>query len=128
VTVRIFGAIVLTTLLVSLTAAAQSVNAPIDAVSASPDKFKVLLENDHVRVVLYELLPGERDEWHTHPAKVSYVVAGGTLRITTGDGQTFLSEEKVGSAWWMGELGRHFAQNVGSTPVRIVLTEIKGAK
>ena len=127
-TARLFFVTVSAAVLLSLPAAAQSVNVPIDAVSASPDKFKVLLENDHVRVVLYELLPGERDEWHTHPPKVSYVVAGGTLRITTGDGQTFLSEEKAGSTSWMGELGRHFAQNVGSTPVRIVLTEIKGAR
>lgn len=99
---------------------------PIDAVSVSPDRFKVLLENSHVRVVEYVLLPGERDQWHTHPPKVSYVVSGGTLRITTEDGQSFLTDEKSGSASWMDALGRHFAQNVGKTPVRIVLVEIKG--
>ncbi|MEO7156834.1 MAG: hypothetical protein ABI039_04685 [Vicinamibacterales bacterium] len=101
--------------------------AQIDPVAVSPDRFKVLLENQHVRVVEYALLPGERDQWHTHPPKVSYVVTGGTLRITTDDGQSFLSDEKTGSASWMGTLGRHFAQNVGETPVRIVLIEIKSA-
>jgi len=100
---------------------------PIDAVSASPDRFKVLLKNPHVRVIEYVLLPGERDQWHTHPPKVSYVVSGGTLRITTEDGQSFLADEKTGSASWMDTLGRHFAQNVGKTPVRIVLVEIKCA-
>ncbi len=99
----------------------------IDAVSVSPDRFKVLLENKHVRVVEYVLLPGERDQWHTHPPKVSYVVTGGALRITTEDGQSFLTDEKTGSATWMDTLGRHYAQNVGKTPVRIVLVEIKGA-
>jgi quercetin dioxygenase-like cupin family protein len=101
--------------------------AQIDAVSVSPDRFKVLLENKHVRVIEYVLLPGERDQWHTHPPKVSYVVTGGTLRITTEDGQSFLTDEKTGSATWMDTLGRHYAQNVGKTPVRIVLVEIKGA-
>ena len=101
---------------------------PIDAVAVSPDRFKVLLENTHVRVVEYMLLPGERDQWHTHPPKVSYVVSGGTLRITTEDGQSFLTDEKAGAASWMDTLGRHFATNVGKTPVRIVLVEIKAAR
>ena len=101
--------------------------AAIDAVTASPDRFKVLLENQHVRVVEYVLLPGQRDQWHTHPPKVSYVVSGGTLRITTDDGQSFLSDEKMGSASWMDSLGKHFARNDGKTPVRIVLVEVKNA-
>ena len=99
----------------------------IDAVSVSPERFKILLENTQVRVIEYVLRPGERDQWHTHPPKVSYIVTGGTLRITTENGQSFLADEKAGSATWMGALGRHFAQNVGKTPVRIVLVEIKGA-
>ena len=53
----------------------------VDAVRASPDRFRTLLENDHVRVLEYTLRPGERDQWHTHPPKVSYAVRGGRLRI-----------------------------------------------
>lgn len=34
---------------------------------------------------------------------------------------------KTGSASWMDALGRYFAQNVGKSPVRIILVEIKGA-
>ena len=65
----------------SLTAAVQTpVPAePIDAVKASPANFRLLLENEHVRVVEYALRAGERDQWHTHPARVSYVVSGGTV-------------------------------------------------
>lgn len=106
--------------------AASSIGS-IDAVVASPDRFKILLENEHVRVIEYVLLPGERDQSHTHPPKVSYVVSEGTLRITTEDGRSFVTEEKAGSATWMGTLGRHYAQNIGKTPVRIVLVEIKSA-
>ena len=32
------------------------------------------------------------------------------------------------SASWMDALGRHFAQNVGKTPVRIILVEIKTSR
>ncbi len=101
--------------------------AQVDPVVVSPERFTVLLENSHVRVVEYVLLPGQRDQWHTHPPKVSYVVAGGTLRITTEDGRSFLATEKRGSATWMDALGRHFAENVGKTPVRILLVEVKSA-
>ena len=35
-----------------------------------------------MRIVSYHLQPGERDNWHTHPAKVSVITGGGLLRIT----------------------------------------------
>ena len=78
----------------------------IDAVAVSPDRFKILLENQHVRVIEYVLLPGQRDEWHTHPPKVSYVVTGGTLRITTEDGESFLN----GREGWGCNLDGHTGQ------------------
>ena len=97
----------------------------VDPVKASPDKYRVLLENDHVRVVDYIMQPGARDEWHKHPPKVSYVLDGGTLRITLADSTSFLSEEKSGEAGWRGAVPLHYARNVGTTSVRIVLVEPK---
>lgn len=114
--------------LMAVLASASAADAVIDAIVASPDKFKVLLENDHVRVIEYELLPGQRDQWHTHPPKVSYVIAGGTIRITTEDGSSFDITEIAGTATWKNALGRHFAENIGSTPVRILLVEVKAAE
>jgi quercetin dioxygenase-like cupin family protein len=101
--------------------------AEIDPVLVSPRQFEVLIENEHVRVVRYRLNPGENDAWHTHPAKVSVVVSGGTLLITTADGESFEVLEESGSASWMTSLGEHFAKNVGDTPVQIVLVEVKSA-
>lgn len=106
---------------------AQQQAAEIDPVRVSPDRYKVLLDNSEVRVVEYVLRPGERDQWHTHPPKVSYVVSGGSLRITLADGTSSISDAKQGTAQWMNTLGRHYAQNIGATPVRIVLVEVKSA-
>ena len=100
----------------------------LDAVAVSPDRFVILLENEDVRVIEYTLRPGERDQWHSHPPKVSYVVSGGKLRIHLADGTSFQSDEKQGSAVWMDALPRHYAENVGSTPVRIILTEVKAQR
>ena len=117
----------ITLLLLGLLNSTALADNSIDAVAASPDTFKLLLENDEVRVLEYELLPGQRDQWHTHPPKVSYVVSGGTLRITLKDGSDFEVTETTGDATWMNAVGEHFAENVGSTPVRILLVEVKSA-
>jgi beta-alanine degradation protein BauB len=100
--------------------------ADIDPLVASPANFKMLPENERVRVLEYTLQPGEHDQWHTHPPKVSYVVSGGELRIHLDDGTSLVSDEKAGTAVWMKAVPRHYAENVGRTPVRIVLVEVKG--
>ena len=73
------------TLLVSSIGGAQkpAPGNPDDALLASPANFKLLFENEYVRVVEYVVQPGQQDQWHTHPAKVSYVAEGGALRIST---------------------------------------------
>jgi quercetin dioxygenase-like cupin family protein len=112
----------------ALTAPARSLScqqsAEIDPVSVSPDKYKVLLENDHVRVVEYSIRPGERDNPHTHPPKVSYVASGGSLRITLRD-TSFVSTDSTGEVAWRGNVPWHFAENIGTTPIRIILFEVK---
>ena len=96
-----------------------------DPTEVSPENYKVLLENEHVRIVEYVINPGEKDAWHTHPPKASYIVSGGKLRITPEGADSFVVQEDPGNATWMGALGRHFGENVGTTPVHIVLVEIK---
>ncbi|CAN5455276.1 hypothetical protein BH10BAC2_BH10BAC2_25380 [soil metagenome] len=97
----------------------------IDAVKASPGIFKILLENEHVRVLEYSLKPGEKDAWHTHPAKSSYVVSSGKLKVYLENGETILADEKAGTVSWMDYVGKHYVENIGNTTVTIVLTEIK---
>ncbi len=105
---------------------AQAQSPTIDPAVVSPTMNTVLLENEYVRVIVYQINPGEKDDWHTHPAKVSYVISGGSLRITTKEGASFIVEEEANSASWFGTVGEHYGENVGKTPVRIVFVEIKG--
>jgi quercetin dioxygenase-like cupin family protein len=100
----------------------------IDVIKTSPDKAKVLLENKFVRVVEYSLKPGEKDSTHTHPPKTSYVISGGTLRVYPENEKPFDAEEVKGSAEWADKIGKHYVENIGTTTVTIVLTEIKSAK
>ena len=100
----------------------------IDAVKASPGQFKILLENEYVRVVEYSLKPGEKDSTHTHPPKTSYVISGGMLRIYPENEKPFDFEEIKGAAEWSGKRGKHYVENIGKTTVTILLTEIKCAQ
>ena len=62
-----------------------------DPVTTSPKFYKVLLENDQVRVLEYRLKPGEKEPMHSHPAGVVYVLSGAKVKFTTPDGR---SEER----------------------------------
>ena len=98
----------------------------LDPVIISPEQYQLKFENEYVRVVEYEILPGEKELWHTHPAKVAYVLSGGTLKVTTESGETLVAEEKQGEVRWMGAVGKHYGENIGDTPIKIILVEVKG--
>jgi beta-alanine degradation protein BauB len=100
----------------------------IDFVKSSPDKAKIVLENEYVRVIEYSLKPGEMDSTHTHPPKTSYVISGGALRVYPENEKPFDSEEVTGTTEWAGKRGKHYVENIGKTTVTILLTEIKSAR
>lgn len=101
--------------------------APVDGLVSSPDNFKLLLENDQVRVLRYTLLPGALDHWHTHPPRVGYVLSGGKIRVTEADGSHQDYDEKMGDIYWAQFSPLHDTRNLGATPFVALLVEVKGA-
>jgi quercetin dioxygenase-like cupin family protein len=99
----------------------------VDALTASPETFRLVLENETVRVLEYTLLPGQKDRPHTHPQRVAYVVSGGTLRIGLPDGNTIIVEEKTGTSAWSDPAPLHDTENIGTTPIVILLVEVKSS-
>ena len=97
----------------------------IDGLKVSPANFKLLLENEYVRVLEYSLKPGQKDIPHTHPAKSSYIVSGGKIKVYLENGEVLIFDEKAGTADWGDYVGKHQVENIGNTTVTIVLTEIK---
>ena len=108
--------------------AAKSAKLNTDGLKASPANFKLLLENEKVRVLEYSLKPGEKDTPHTHPAKSSYVVSGGKIKVYLENGEALIFDEKAGTADWGNYVGKHWVENIGNTTVKIVLTEIKSVE
>ena len=71
----------------------------LDAVTASPDVYKVILENDSVRLVSATWKPGQRDMMHSHRAIVIYVLSGcEKMRVHSADGTSHDWSAKSGDA------------------------------
>ena len=98
---------------------------PVDALTASPDNFRLMLENDRVRVLEYTLLPGRKDQRHTHPQRVAHVISGGRLRVHFPDGRHLDFDEKTGDSSWSAASPLHDTENIGTTPIKILLVEVK---
>jgi quercetin dioxygenase-like cupin family protein len=100
---------------------------PVDGLVSSPDNFKLLLENEHVRVLQYTLLPRALDHWHTHPPRVGYVLSGAKIRVTEADGSHQDYDEKTGDNYWADFSPLHDTYNMGTTPYIALLVEVKDA-
>lgn len=97
-----------------------------DPVKVAPKNFKVLLENDHVRVLDFHSKAGEKVPMHSHPAYVAYSVAGsGKTKFTLADGKTFEVGGPAGEATWRNA-ETHASEYMGTGETHAVLIELKG--
>jgi len=100
---------------------------PVDGLVSAPGNFKLLLENDRVRVLQYTLLPGALDHWHTHPPRVGYVLSGAKIEVTEADGSHADYDEKTGQIYWADFSPLHDTYNTGTAPYVALLVEVKAA-
>jgi len=82
------------------------------------------LENPRVRVLEATLKPGDKEQTHSHPAYVIYVIEGGKFRNHATDGTVTDGEFKTGDVIYR-EPVTHWAENIGYTTIRLVLVELK---
>ena len=101
-----------------LTALAQ------DPLTTSPQYYKVLLENDKVRVLEYRLKPGEKEATHSHSAGIVYVLSGAKMKFTYPDGRSEVKEAATGETIWR-EPVTHAVENVGTTEARAIAIDLK---
>lgn len=95
-----------------------------DPVKLSPQYYKVLLENDQVRVLEYRLKPGEKEPMHTHAQGVLYIFGDAKLRSTNPDGRTEEIAGGAGEAHWRTPV-THAMENIGYTDAHALVVEVK---
>ena len=117
---RMILGVLFATLALCLTAATARAQ---DPAKVAPKNFKVLLENDQVRVLEFRAKPGEKIGMHSHPAYLTYMISGGgKTKFTSPDGKTTEQEAKVGQATWH-QAETHAAESSGA--VHVLLVELK---
>lgn len=97
-----------------------------DATKTDGDKYKVLLENEHVRVLEYRDQPGATTHQHRHPAFVLYAMAPFKRKLLLPDGKVLMREFKAGDVVYSAEQ-THIGENVGATPTHVIMVEMKAA-
>jgi quercetin dioxygenase-like cupin family protein len=108
---------------VAFSASSVSVSAQDPAV-VNAKTIKIKFENDRVRVLEAELPPGVKEQVHSHPAYVIYVMAGGKFRNYAADGKITEGELKTGEVLYREPL-THASENIGNTTTHLILVELK---
>lgn len=98
-----------------------------DATKVDPRGYKVLVDNDQVRVLEYIGKPrlgvcGQG--MHSHPDHVTVVQSPAKVKVTLPDGKSFVAENKPGDVFFE-PAGTHSVENIGSRETRSLLIEIK---
>ena len=95
-----------------------------DPLAVNAKTIKLKLENPRVRVLETTVKPGEKENLHSHPASVIYIIEGGKIRNHAPDGKATETELRTGEVYYRDPL-THWAENIGDTTIRLVLVELK---
>lgn len=95
-----------------------------DPTKVAGDIYKVLLENDRVRVLEARLKPGDKTAVHAHPANVVYSFNDAKAKFTPAGGKGTIRAMKAGAVLW-NPAETHVSENAGKTEARVLLFEMK---
>jgi len=111
-------------LVTALLLAAPLGGAAPDPLSESPKNYRVVLENESVRVLEHFAPAGASEPRHHHPCRVVYSLAAYRLRIERGDGVTNQDDRTPRTAWWR-PAEDHSVTNLGTTTAKELIVELK---
>jgi beta-alanine degradation protein BauB len=94
-----------------------------DPVVSNKDLYRVILENDRVRVLAYADKPGDRTTPHRHPDSVMVTLSGFRRRLSAGGRETEV-ELAAGEVRWL-DAQEHAGENIGDTECRTIFVELK---
>jgi quercetin dioxygenase-like cupin family protein len=95
-----------------------------DPTITDPDKYKVIFENERVRVLEYRDEPGQRTSPHDHPDSVMYTLTGFERRLIGAGGEARDVVLDQGDVRWL-EAQTHSGENIGETPTHVLFIELK---
>lgn len=94
-----------------------------DPAKTNPDKYKVVFENDKVRVLEYKDKPGDITTPHTHPDSVMITMSDFDRRLHFTDSQVAVKKQYAEASWLPAQ--EHAGENIGTTNTHVFLIELK---
>jgi hypothetical protein len=98
-----------------------------DAATSDPRSFRVVLENERVRVLEFKSGPGFGvcgQGMHYHPDRVTVSLTGGKIRVTDAQGKIVVREIPPGYVFF-SRAETHSTENIGGSGTRIYIIELK---
>ena len=95
----------------------------MDPTTTDPDKYKVVLENERVRVLEYRDEPGARTNLHSHPDSVMVTLSSFRRKLVSDERSVEVTKEP-GEVSWL-DAQTHAGENIGETPTHVIFVELK---
>jgi beta-alanine degradation protein BauB len=97
-----------------------------DPVRSNPELYRVVMENDRVRVLEYRDRPGDRTAPHGHPDSVMITFTSFRRRLVHGDRHAEV-ELDAGTVRWL-DAQEHAGENIGDSETHTFFVELKEAR
>lgn len=94
-----------------------------DPVVTNPEVYRVVFENERVRVLEYKDKPGDKTVPHSHPDSVMVTLSSFRRRLS-GHGNDVDVELPAGLARWLPAQA-HAGENIGDTGTHTLFIELK---
>lgn len=94
-----------------------------DPTVTNPDLYRVVMENDRVRVLEYRDRPGDRTTPHRHPDSVMITLSSFRRRLVAGSTQRDVELTAGVTAWLAAQ--EHAGENIGDSDSHAIFVELK---
>ena len=95
----------------------------LDPAVSNPEHYRVVFENDRVRVLEYRDVPGDRTTPHEHPDSVMYTLSAFRRRLSSGGAHKDVEIPSGMTGWVPAQ--QHHGENIGDTPTHCIFVELK---
>ena len=94
-----------------------------DAVTTNPESYRVVLENERVRVLDYTDRPGHKTAMHHHPDFLLHALGPFERRLWFPDGTSRVVSFRGGETVFM-KAQTHAGENIGTTDTHVLIVEL----
>ena len=94
-----------------------------DPTVTNPDKYKVIFENEKVRVLEYKDKPGDKTTPHSHPDSVMITLSSFSRKLHFDNKELDVQKQSDEASWLPAQT--HVGENTGTTDTHAIFVELK---